>query len=121
VGYDYPISAMMNDTPLAPQGVLAMPGRYTVKLTVDGVASVQPLTLKMDPRVLMSAAQLRTQFTLAQKIASLMAMTASDKRLARYNFQLSALFDAVEGADAPPTTAVIQAVRSIELTLQRLH
>ena len=121
LGYDYPISAMMNDTPLAPQGVLAMPGRYTVKLTVDGVTSVQPLTLKMDPRVSMSAAQLRTQFTLAQKIALLMAQTASNKRLARYNFQLSALFDAVEGADAPPTTAVVQAVRSIERTLQRLH
>jgi len=30
---------------------LALPGRYTVKLTVGGKSYTQPLTLKMDPRM----------------------------------------------------------------------
>ncbi|HKU68882.1 MAG TPA: hypothetical protein VJP85_14000 [Candidatus Baltobacteraceae bacterium] len=121
LGYDYPISAIAHDTPLAPEGVLALPGRYTVKLRVDGRTYTQPLTLKMDPRVSITSTQLHLQFTLAQKIVSMMAKTASNKRLARYNFQLTALLDAVEGADAPPTPAVFRAVRDMALTLQGLH
>jgi hypothetical protein len=113
VSYDYPISAIPHDTPLSPQGILALPGRYTVKLNVDGRTYTQPLTLKMDPRIPISSAGLHTQFAVAQRIVSLMAKTASSKSLARYNFQLSALLDAVEGADAPPTSAVVQAVSKI--------
>jgi hypothetical protein len=114
MSYDYPISAMYGDTPRAPEGILALPGRYTVKLTVDGRTYTQPLTLRMDPRVSISAAQLRTQYELAQQIVALMAQTASNKKLARYNFQLAALLDATEGADAVPTPAVVEAVREIE-------
>ena len=114
LGYDYPISAIPHDTPLSPQGVLALPGRYTVKLSVDGHTYTQPLTLKMDPRVPVSGAALRVQFALAQHIAALMAQTANSKRLARYNFQLGALYSAVEDSDTAPTPAVVQAVRDIE-------
>jgi hypothetical protein len=121
VSYDYPISAMPHDTPMGPEGVLALPGRYTVKLSVDGRTYTQPLMLKMDPRISITTAQLRAQFTLAQKIVSLMAKTATNKRLARYNFQLSALLDAVESADAPPAPSVIQAVHAIELKIPGLH
>jgi photosystem II stability/assembly factor-like uncharacterized protein len=117
VSYDYPISAIYRDTPLAPEGVLALPGRYTVKLSVDGSTYTQPLTLKMDPRVPISQAGLRAQFELAQRIVALMAQTASDKKLARYNFQLAQLLDATEGADAVPTPAVAAAVHAIELKL----
>ncbi len=118
VAYDYPISAIYHDTPLAPQGVLALPGLYTVKLSVDGRTYTQPLTLRMDPRVPASPSQLREQFALAQTIAGLMAKTASNKRLARYNFQLTQLFDAVEGADAAPTTSIVRAVHDIQAKLR---
>jgi hypothetical protein len=74
----------------------------------------------MDPRVPMTAAQLREQFTLAQKITGLMAKTNS-KKYARYNAQLGALLDAVEGADAVPTPAVARAVHDIAVKLQTLH
>ncbi len=121
VSYDYPISAIPHDTPLAPEGVLALPGRYTVKLSVDGRTYAQPLTLKMDPRASITAVQLHSQYALAQKIVSLMAKTSSNKRLARYNMQLSALLDAVESADAPPVTSVVQAVHAIESKLAGLH
>ena len=50
-GANYPISAVPHDTPREPLGPRAAPGAYTVKLTVDGHTYSQPLTIKMDPRV----------------------------------------------------------------------
>jgi hypothetical protein len=61
--YDYPISAVPWRTPLAPQGPLALPGTYTVRLTVDGQSTTQPLTVKMDPRVHTSPADLEALHT----------------------------------------------------------
>jgi hypothetical protein len=49
--HEFPISAILHNTPLGPLGVRALPGSYTVKLTVDGKTYTQPLTLKMDPRI----------------------------------------------------------------------
>jgi photosystem II stability/assembly factor-like uncharacterized protein len=48
---EFPISAIPHDTPLLPLGAWALPGNYTVKLTVDGKQFTQPLTVKMDPRI----------------------------------------------------------------------
>src|SRR6266404_752113 len=62
LGHGFPISAIVHDTPLEPRGAWALPGRYTVKLVVDGVPYTQPLVLKMDPRVKTPAADLRKQF-----------------------------------------------------------
>jgi hypothetical protein len=49
--HDYPMTAVYHNTPREPRGPIALPGEYTVKLTVDGKSFTQPLTLKMDPRV----------------------------------------------------------------------
>lgn len=51
-------------------GPLAVPGRYTVKLTAGGKTMSVPLTLKMDPNVKTSAADLERQFQLASKLAA---------------------------------------------------
>jgi len=48
---EFPISAIVHDTPLLPLGAWAQPGSYTVRLTVDGKQFIQPLTVKMDPRI----------------------------------------------------------------------
>ena len=58
--YSYPISAVPYRTPLVPQGPLVLPGTYTVRLTFDGHSESQPLTVKMDPRVRTSMADLET-------------------------------------------------------------
>ena len=49
-------------------GVWAPPGRYTVKLTVDGHDYSQPLVVKPDPRVKVSQAALQREFELARKV-----------------------------------------------------
>ncbi|MGC2802019.1 MAG: hypothetical protein WCA41_09300 [Candidatus Acidiferrum sp.] len=51
-------------------GPLAVPGRYTVKLTAAGKTMSAPLVLKMDPRVKTSTADLERQFLLASKLAA---------------------------------------------------
>ncbi|MBS1795351.1 MAG: glycoside hydrolase [Acidobacteria bacterium] len=64
-GYDLPISAIYRDTPFVPEGPFVMPGKYTVRLTANGKTYTQPLSVKMDPRVSASAADLQAQFTLS--------------------------------------------------------
>jgi photosystem II stability/assembly factor-like uncharacterized protein len=50
-------------------GPIAVPGRYTVKLTAAGKTISVPLVVKMDPRVKTSAADLERQFQLASRLA----------------------------------------------------
>jgi hypothetical protein len=69
LGHGYPIAAILHDTPLEPLGALALPGKYTVKLTADGKSYTQPMTLKMDPRIRSSQAELAKQFAMQQAAA----------------------------------------------------
>jgi hypothetical protein len=68
--------AVEHETPVVPTSPWIMPGDYTVRLTVDGQSHTQPLTVKMDPRVQTSAAQLQQQFDASMQ-ASQEAMAAS--------------------------------------------
>jgi photosystem II stability/assembly factor-like uncharacterized protein len=68
LSHSYPISAILHDTPLLPEGQWALPGRYTVKLIAGGRTLTQHLILKMDPRVKSTPAELEQQFAL-QKAA----------------------------------------------------
>ena len=52
----------------SPEGPLAVPGAYQVKLTVTGKSSTQPLEIRSDPRIQASQADLQKQFDLALKI-----------------------------------------------------
>ncbi len=67
--YEYPISAVPHETPLAPQGLLALPGNYVVRLSVDGKVLTAPLTIKMDPRVTVSKPDLDDLFKLEYELA----------------------------------------------------
>ena len=51
-----------------PRGPLAMPGRYTLKLTAGGKTMTQPLTIKLDPRSRGSEAGLAKKFALAMEV-----------------------------------------------------
>jgi photosystem II stability/assembly factor-like uncharacterized protein len=54
--------AVRHNTPVAPSSPWILPGHYTVTLTVNGRSQTQPLTVRMDPRVMTSEAALRRQF-----------------------------------------------------------
>jgi photosystem II stability/assembly factor-like uncharacterized protein len=56
---------------IGPQGPLAQPGQYTVKLTVGGQSQSQPLEIVMDPRTKnVNADDLRKQFELAMQVSA---------------------------------------------------
>ena len=62
LGYEFPISAIVHNTPLNPLGARALPGKYSVRLTVDDASQEQPLTVTMDPRIKAPMEDLRKQF-----------------------------------------------------------
>lgn len=62
LNHEFPISAIYHDTPKYPRAAWALPGNFTVRLTVDGKSYAQPLVVKMDPRIKTSLADLRKQF-----------------------------------------------------------
>jgi hypothetical protein len=68
---EFPISATYRNT--APQATSpwVASGDYTVTLTVDGKTFTQPLTVVMDPRVKVSAADLQDQFDFSWKLYQL--------------------------------------------------
>jgi photosystem II stability/assembly factor-like uncharacterized protein len=143
---DFPISAIYRDTPREPLGVLAVPGTYQVKLTINGRTYAQPLTLKMDPRATITTLGLTQQFTLATKIADMMNRSVAaiarqssvvkpspgpspsppspapglPSDLTSLNNDLATAYDVVEGADRAPTTQARQAVAALEKRLESL-
>ena len=77
--HDYPIAAVPHDTPRYPLGPTVLPGTYTIKLTVDGKSLSAPLTIKMDPRIKISSAELQKKFEAETQMAS--AITESTTAL----------------------------------------
>ena len=133
--HEYPIAAIPHDTPRYPLGPNALPGSYTVRLTVDGKTSEAALVVKMDPRMKVSSAELRKKFQTESHLASMLSESTKalhqggsiraqlDKLNSQANarlkssvqdFQkkLSALMGAPGGFFAPP---------SQEVTLSRLN
>jgi photosystem II stability/assembly factor-like uncharacterized protein len=54
-----------------PTGILALPGKYEVKLTVEGTSYTAPIELRMDPRAKISEADLQKQFTVGEEARNL--------------------------------------------------
>ncbi|HSB64592.1 MAG TPA: glycoside hydrolase [Thermoanaerobaculia bacterium] len=117
--HEYPISAVPGDTPKEPLGPFVLPGAYTVKLTVDGKAFARTLTVKLDPRVRMSAADLAQQLALLNRLAAALERLAAEpaprdaeakKRRASLEEQLVRLYGIIESADDAPTQQAVAAV-----------
>ena len=65
---EFPISAVPYNTAPTPRAPWVLPGTYTVRLTVDGQSMTRPLTVRMDPRVKTSAADLKQQFDVSMQV-----------------------------------------------------
>ena len=127
--FSYPIAAVYRDTEKEPRGSWVLPGRYTVRLTVDGARHEQPLVVRMDPRVKASAAALGQMYAASRGLDSALTMTAeaikhappgSTDELRRLQGDLAQLFDLVEETDDAPTTQVMAAIREKRGALSRL-
>jgi photosystem II stability/assembly factor-like uncharacterized protein len=71
--YFYSIAAVYGeDAIMIPEGLLASPGTYQVKLTSDGRTYTAPLEVKMDPRVRVAPLALSQQLALEMKIVEAM-------------------------------------------------
>jgi len=64
----YPMTAVFQKTAPHPTGPWMAPGNYSVVLTAGGKSLTQPLTVKMDPRVKASSADLAKQFDLSKAL-----------------------------------------------------
>jgi len=82
--YSYGMAvAFGDDTPLEPQGPMALPGKYQVKLTVAGRSVTAPLEVKMDPRVNVPAGALEQQLALAMQISDAIRRSTGAARQAQ--------------------------------------
>lgn len=107
-------------------GIAALPGTYSVRLSVNGKSYTQPLTVKMDPRIKTPEVDLERQFATATeisqqqtevretrgKVASLRAQikklrgeTTGNATLDSALESLDKKAEAIEGIAAPPNTS----------------
>jgi photosystem II stability/assembly factor-like uncharacterized protein len=110
--YEYPISAVPHATPRTPQGPLALPGTYTVRLSANGKVLTEPLTIKMDPRVKATDEELRSLFALENKLAGMVSSSSAAALEAH---------SAREQLDALSKTAGVAEKAAIEQTNQQLQ
>ena len=61
----FAIAAIYRNTPSGPVGPFVNPGRYRVRLTVDGMSSERTLDIRMDPRVSLTPEDLQLQTDLS--------------------------------------------------------
>jgi photosystem II stability/assembly factor-like uncharacterized protein len=108
--YEFPIAAILRDTPKYPLGMWALPGEYIVKLTVEGQSHTQPLRLLMDPRITTALEDLRKQFDMQsaavegmndsfeslEQVQSVRAQLADLARKTRDNAKLAETIAAVD-------------------------
>ena len=106
---EYPIAAVPHRTPLTPEGPLVLPGTYTVRLTADGRSETEPLTIKMDPRVHTSAAELEAQHNAQVAMASsLDALAKADLEGHSVAEQAAANTDAALATRLAPFSAALK-------------
>jgi photosystem II stability/assembly factor-like uncharacterized protein len=122
--HEYPISAIPRRTPPEPEGPLALPGAYTVALTVDGTTLTRKLTVGMDPRVKATAADLAAQHAAARRLAEDLARLddarkkgAAAEKAGSLEGRLIRLYGMVQESDDAPTPQLEEAVGRSEKDL----
>jgi photosystem II stability/assembly factor-like uncharacterized protein len=115
VAPDYPIAAVYRNTAPAPTAPWVMPGNYTVILTVGGQSYTAPLTVKMDPRVQTSTADLARQYELSIRLYELWPQLVSiDERVKTLNTALTSLRSrAPQGAVASQIEALSKQLKDL--------
>jgi hypothetical protein len=116
LAHEYPISAIFGDTPRFPLGPAVLPGVYTVRLTMDGRAYSQPLTVKMDPRAQISEAGLKLQHDIGLRMNN--AISRDFAALAQVRERRGLLRAQREGAKAGEIADSLAALDSLLLSIE---
>lgn len=116
--YDFMIRAVPGrDTPVTPEGALVRPGRYLVRLLVDGQTVEQPFDVLPDPRIPADLPGIDAQLELIRLVEADLARVTDaleaiekagggDKsELPGIGSALASLLTDLEAADGPPTRA----------------
>src|SRR2546425_971360 len=113
--HTFEINANPGETPPSPLGPLVPPGVYTLKLTIDGKAYTERLTVQNDPRSPAGTGDVRAQYALQMKIVAGMRTARDGYR------QVAALRAAIalDTASALPA-AVVTAARAVDSTLAQV-
>jgi photosystem II stability/assembly factor-like uncharacterized protein len=112
---EFPMSARYRDTPPTPTSEWVMPGNYSVVLNVSGKSYTQPLTVKLDPRVHVSAAELQQQFDVSRELSAMRTtLTPTGKSFDELNDQLTKL------KEQPTAPGLKERLEHLEKTLRKL-
>jgi hypothetical protein len=113
-GPTLPIAAVPHNTVPAPTTPWVNPGRYTVKLTVNGRTYTQPIVVKQDPRVKTPALAMQTIYT-QSKTAYYAALDANNAA-----HQARALRDRIAAIRGRATGDLVQALTDMDQKLGAL-
>lgn len=110
-----PMADMDDDGSGIPAGPKVTPGRYTVKLTVDGKTTEKPLQVIMDPRSSATQSVLDVQYALADQIYRQSVL--GRKAMA----ELESVRSQIKTLNAPGVTSSAQLAGAIRNAEEKLH
>jgi photosystem II stability/assembly factor-like uncharacterized protein len=133
--YEFSIAAVPGaDTPELPQGIFVLPGRYEIRLELDGRVLSQPLEVAIDPRSKPSQGALEEQLAFYREVVAALERATdaceevekekaekSDpgKTLIEVAGELAGLATEVEGSDDRPTAPQLALFREDSARLDR--
>lgn len=112
--------AVPHDTPAVATSPWVLPGAYTVRLTVGGKTSTQPLQIVMDPRVKTSMKDLTAQYNAARALYDdTVKATAAIHEITVLRVQLHASAPALSSPQSKPSPPVTTG-ESLESNLDKI-
>jgi len=113
-GGGLPIAAVPYNTVPAPTTPWANPGKYTVRLTVNGKSYTKSITVKQDPRVKTSAIAMQQVYALSKAMYNTAAdAAAAGEHLQAMRDQIAALTPRATGATAESLAAFERKLSSL--------
>jgi photosystem II stability/assembly factor-like uncharacterized protein len=112
--YEYPISAVPHETPRVPQGPVALPGTYTVRLVAGATVATAPLVIRIDPRVPATPEDLAKLFGLESKLA---AMTSASSEASLQAHSLREQIAKLSSSQPPPPASLKESLQAMDKEL----
>jgi hypothetical protein len=112
LSHSFEISATPRRTPASPEGPLALPGVYTLRLTANGSTKTTAVTVRNDPRSRASITTLRAQHALMLQLVEQMRVAFTGQR--QVDALRGALGASIKGAPAEVATATTTLLAAID-------